>query len=35
VIGCGHVSGLQARPVMIAGRNGDAWTKRKITAASF
>jgi hypothetical protein len=35
VIGCGHVSGLQARPVMTAGRYGDARTKRKISAASF
>ena len=24
VIGCGHVSGLQARPVTTAGRYGDA-----------
>jgi hypothetical protein len=35
VIGCGHVSGLQARPVTTAGRYGDARTRRKINAASF
>ena len=35
VIGCGHVSGLQARPITTAGRYGDARTRRKINAASF
>jgi hypothetical protein len=35
VIGCDHVSGLQARPVTTAGQYGDARTRRKINAASF
>ena len=34
VIGCGHVSGLQMRPVTTAGRYGDARTWRKSIEAS-
>jgi hypothetical protein len=35
VIGCGHVSGLQARPVTTAGRYGDARTRRKSPRRAF
>jgi len=35
VIGCDHVSGLQARPVTTAGRYGDARTRRKSVRRAF
>src|ERR1700733_3803103 len=35
VIGCDHVSGLQARPVTTAGRYGDARTRRKSPRRAF
>jgi hypothetical protein len=35
VIGCDHVSGLQARPVMTAGRYGDARPGAKSTPRAF
>jgi hypothetical protein len=35
VIGCGHVSGLQARPITTAGRYGDARTSELLSSMAF